>query len=600
MQEIEQSQFSIPRKPLFKEHSVTEAEKLDSPIQRPVHAPLRYLKFIGLIITTILSSILLAGNVHSWVLSDSHYHLVNQERASIQIVVQILSTTFGALQVTAVCTLINLATRSRLSRSRASLDGFRFWFNLCVRHVEWTLPFKLFVPLLCFVGLSYVPSALWAGAISPVNVVATRQGAITIPQYNNISLIREYPSEYNSSVPQERDKKGAFSYNVGIALEGSLLYAASTATTIDGSPRQHRKNDNSGFTYIGRSYGVGSSAGVSDESISGNPLATAYSYVEVGYDVVVDCIYNSSTQFVLEPDEGEWAFAAQGPLPNSNGIPEFSVYTGRSTASMVALGVAHNQTNGTEYLAIATGDNYVSLNTTQCSVAYIPTSFNVSVSTTNRNITVTPLSQVPEIDSTGTISHIATRQLELISNDQTNLYQSLLGNSFLDSIGDYNISMSNKSETLTEASSTLAGLENSITVMLDDIMVGYSSAQLVVGQDFKNTNVTIQVEAIRLGQGVYIYAVVAFNTLAILLVAGEALRTRMWKKLVSFDYLDLRDIMIGSSQGGGGLAETANAIRTSHGDSEPFIPWSLSDANAEIGRILVRLDQMTSALISNE
>ena len=597
MSENEHSQFLISRKPLPKEPPVTEAELIDAPQERSP-ALLRYYQLLGLIITTALSSALLASNAHGWTLSDSHYRLVSAERASIQIVVQILSTAFGALQVTAICALINLATRLRLSRSKASLDGLRFWFNLCIHHMEWTLPFHLFAPLLCFVALTFIPSALWAGAISPVDVVTTQQGAILIPQYRNVSFVKEYPSEYNSSVPQERNMKGAFAYNVGINLEGSLLDSASTATTIDGSPRQHRKLDNSGFTYIGRSYGVGSSAGLTDDSVSGNSLAIAYSYQETGYDVAVDCVYNSSTGFVLEPDGDGWLWAAEGDLPNSNGDPEFSVYTGRSTSSIVSLGVAHNQTNGTQFLGITTGRNYASLNMTQCSMAYIPTNFNVSVSTRTRNITVTPLSKVSEIDLTGHLSHVASRQLELISNDQTNLYQSLLGNSLLASIADYNISMSNESHSLSEATSTLAGLENSITAMLDDILVGYASAQLVVGKDYTNTSITIEQEAIRLGEGVYIYAVAALNVLALLLVIGEAVRTRLWNDLIEFDYLDLRDLVIGTSQGGRGIARTANTIRSSQKKSASLLGRNMGDSNAKVGKILVRLDKTTSGLMS--
>lgn len=351
MSQIEQGQSLVARSTVQKEKLLTE-DDASNPSLRPSAPRLR--KLTGLILTTILSTVLLAGKAQNWTLPDSIYHRVNAERASIQIVVQILSTIFGALQVTAICTLINLATRLQLNRSTATLNGFRFWFNMCIPHVEWTLPFQFFTPLLCFVLVTYIPAALWAGAISPVNIITTQQGNVTIPQYRNISLIQEYPSEYNSSGPQERNVKGAFAYNVGINLEGPLLFSASTATTIDSSPRKHLKLDNTGFTYIGRSYGVGSSAGLGDNGITGNPLSTAYSFEEVGYDVVVDCIYNASAEFVLRPDGNGWLWAAKGNLPNSNRIPEFSVYPGRSTASIVAIGVAHNQTRGTKFLGITT------------------------------------------------------------------------------------------------------------------------------------------------------------------------------------------------------------------------------------------------------
>lgn len=231
-------------------------------------------------------------------------------------------------------------------------------------------------------------------------------------------------------------------------------------------------------------------------------------------------------------------------------------------------------------------------------MTYIPTTFNVSVCMTTRNITVTPLAKTSEFEATGNLSHVATRQLELISNDQTNLYQSLLGNSLRASIGDYNISMSDKSGSLTEAASTLAGLRNSITVMLDDILAGYASAQLVVGKDFKNTTVTVQQQAITLGQGQYIYAVVIFNTLTLLLVIGEALRTRMWKNLLGFDYTDLRDVIIGTSQGGRRLAGIADALRDSHEEAKSITSRDTGYRSAEVGRIRVRLDKSGSALIS--
>ena len=183
------------RRTTHEKHFLSADKPTDPPLRPSAPTPPRFRKLTGLIFTTILSTVLLISKANNWTLVDSLYRRVSTERASIQIVVQILSTLLGALQVTAICTLINLATRSRLSQSPATLDGFRLWFNLCIPHVEWTLPLHLLFPLLCFVALSYIPAALWAGAISSVNVVVTQQANITVPQYRNISLIQEYPSE---------------------------------------------------------------------------------------------------------------------------------------------------------------------------------------------------------------------------------------------------------------------------------------------------------------------------------------------------------------------------------------------------------------------
>jgi len=67
--------------------------------------------------------------------------------------------------------------------------------------------------------------------------------------------------------------------------------------------------------------------------------------------------------------------------------------------------------------------------------------------------------------------------MELISNDQTNLYQSLVGNSFMASIGDYMVSQPDS----PASNATLSGLQNSVAAMLDDILSAYASTQLMVG-----------------------------------------------------------------------------------------------------------------------
>ena len=194
---------------------------------------------------------------------------------------------------------------------------------------------------------------------------------------------------------------------------------------------------------------------------------------------------------------------AKGLLPNSNGRGEFSNYIGHGNgSSVVAIGVARVPTNGRQYMGIAAGSGYAFLNTTQCSIDYIPMLFNITVSVQARNISVIAASPSKDINPEGNLIHAATRQLELISNDQTNLYQSLLGNSFARSIGDYNISQANSSIPLTEASSTLAGLTNSVSAVLDDILIGYASAQLMVGNKSTATEAIVTTMALKIGQRV--------------------------------------------------------------------------------------------------
>lgn len=214
-----------------------------------------------------------------------------------------------------------------------------------------------------------------------------------------MSLIIEYPSEINKLGPILRTSKGMFSHSVGMKYLGSLLSSAATATPLDGSVRLHPKYDNSRFVYVGRSYGVGSSPGL-----------------------IVHYIYNQSSESVLSDTGEDMLYAAQGNLPDSNNDPEYSVYVGHGTSATVAIGVAHPITSPRRYLAIAAGSSYAMLNATQCAIDFNPSLFDVSVGLPGWNIIVTRLADAAEINPTRNLTKTAMRQLELISNDQTNIY----------------------------------------------------------------------------------------------------------------------------------------------------------------------------------
>ncbi|KAE8445819.1 hypothetical protein EG329_012877 [Mollisiaceae sp. DMI_Dod_QoI] len=509
--------------------------------------------FFGLLITSSISSILVVAQQRGWVLSSSLYDFVENNRASTQIVVQLLSNVFTFIQVTILCTLVNRATRLRFNRTKASLNHLRFWSHLCALRISWRLPLEYLLPLLLFMGVTVIPSALWAGALSPITVSKTCTSSVRIPSYDNTSLILEYPSEFGDVAQRSevRNTKGVFSYNVGITMEGALLSSASSATTVDGSPRKHVKLDNSGFTYIGRSYGVGAPAGLMDDNILNNTFTMSYIYQETGYNVGVKCIYNSSTDFVLISDDISLLWEAVGPLPNSNGAGERSTYIGRDDGpSIVAIGVAAAQTNGTKYVGIAAGSNYAFLNETQCSVDYIPTLFNITVDVKAKNITVLPISSSEDINLEGNIAHTSTRQLELISNDQTNLYQSLLGNSFMSSIGNYNISQENSTTPPTEATATLVGVTNAVAAMLDDILVGYASAQLMVGNQSTVTEAVVTTMALKIRQRGYIYAIFVFNLVIVIITFEEAIRTMFWREMGKWNYMDIEAVIVSSWKGG--------------------------------------------------
>lgn len=311
---------------------------------------------------------------------------------------------------------------------------------MCAQRMDFDIPVWPMVILVTFIGINSVQSALWAagGALTPVTTKVLHETNVTVPSYNNTSLIREYASEVGSDAPLDvRGTKGYFTYKVGVGLTGDLLRAAASATPVDHQPRKHQKDDNSLFTYIRRSYGIASSVGLFSDTIPTNTLDLEISYQEVGYHASVSFIYNTSADFGLKQlaKSPIGAFAAKGELPNSvPGDPEYSTYVGWGARSIVAIGVGRDGNSTRHTLGIAAGEAYGHLNTTQCEISFMPTLFDVIVNFSEHNITVKPTNTTMSDDTqlawnTGRLKYVLTRQFELIANAQTNLYTSLVGNS---------------------------------------------------------------------------------------------------------------------------------------------------------------------------
>lgn len=523
----------------------------------------KYAVFSGLLVTTTISFVLLAGAVQKWTLSESggFYHVVISNRASSQLIVQVLANFFELIHVAVLCALINYATRIRLSSTATSLDALRFWHNLSAQKMQWSLPLRFLIPLFGFIAITVVPSALWAGAITPVDTSVNRTTTIYIPSYQNATLVHEYLDRSGASVSSLRSTRGFFTYNVGESLLGPILASGSSATTVDGTARQHAKLDNARITYHGRSYGVGAAVGLLDDKILGNPRTIEYHFQERGYNANVTCIYNQSSKYVIG-ENGNGAYVAQGSLPD--GSHEYMEYYGYGSGPMVMIAAGYTDATKSGVLSIAAGSAYSFLSNVQCSVDFKPTMFNISVGTVGRNITATPVSStaIGDIELSGDLAATAIFQLSIIATDQTGLYTSLVGITLNNSISDYNLSIANAGlEPVSEANATLTGLENAFTAMIDDVLGAYAAAQIMISNVTSNTTGTIKVVALQFGQVIYIYAVVVMNALILVAVLVEGLRTRVWKGLGQFDYMNIGDVITDTLRG---RTEIAVAIEHNH------------------------------------
>lgn len=201
---------------------------------------------------------------------------------------------------------------------------------------------------------------------------------------------------------------------------------------------------------------------------------------------MVTCIYNASSAYTIDPTSlSPELYVVSGLLPNSQPWqPEWARYIGFGIGSIIAIGVATNPDEIGRVIGIVAGSAYATLNNTQCSIDFQLALFNFTVDTVNRNITVTPMEGVgntTDIEPSSNLTFRTTWQLTLISSDPTNLYSSLVGNSINASVKNYITAAGNGNRNPpTEAEAILAGLGNSVTVVINDILTGYAIAQLML------------------------------------------------------------------------------------------------------------------------
>ncbi|PNH36841.1 hypothetical protein VD0004_g9924 [Verticillium dahliae] len=516
--------------------------------------------FGALLITTTLSSVLVVAHVQSWLINDTWYQFwflsIRINRAALQSGIQIIAVLLGLIHASAVAYLVQYGVSlAFFSGTSFTTHSLRAMINTSTQTVNWKGPPRYMLPVLGMSVLSLISSALWVGAITPVESSTIVKQTVLIPSYDNITHIKEYPSEINKSGPSDMAKEGHFTYSVGTKLLGNLIVIGSSATTPDNSTRRHPKIDNTQYIYEGRSYGVGSAVGLKDSAVSNISFATGYRYTERGYSADVECIYNRSTALKIGREFPSRIFAVEGYLPDSTGSRQYSEYVGHSPDAIVAASVTYSDDSVRRYVGIAAGASYRALNATQCTVDFTPRLFNVSVALAGRNITVTPLDETDDFDPQRNITRTVVRQFELISNDLTNFYESVLGNAFLSSIRAWNISY-NANGAATEEFATLRGLENSMTAMADSMLAAYGAAQVMVGNFTDEREVDVTVETLAIGQRAYIIAVAILNAFIVAAVIEEAIRTKGWRGLSSQDFTDSEWLLLSGYRGGQEAAES--------------------------------------------
>ena len=341
----------------------------------------------------------------------------------------------------------------------------------------------------------------------------------------------------------------------------------------------HSKWDNTRFQYIGRSYGVGAAAALTDRHIAALRNIQQYTYAETGFYAETKCIYNESSaltiRLIAKTDDLTFPsrYLAYGALPNSNWsqILEYGNYTegpffdGMDFYAQSALGSDDfdnnivstfnkqlRTTNRRWMFGMVAGRQYLQLNKTQCETTFRPSLFNIIVSLVNSTINVSRVDdvKVKDPDPTYNLREVASDSYAL-SFVSTSLYTSTVGNAFMANIRSLQARRSVTSDNINDAgyqAVVLDAIADSVMSVMDESLVALGSASLVFPEATQVVSVTAKITAVQIGSKPFIWTVVILNMLGSLAVVAIYFVLRK-ATIPTFQYSDVGCVAVGIDQG---------------------------------------------------
>ena len=155
---------------------------------------------------------------------------INDNRASTQIVVQVLSLLLGTLHIYTFSTLARFWTCIRLTRKPISLDSIKLLHAMTGNKLDLEISLRKKLLLIFYLATIKIPSALWTGSLTPVSRTKATTASYTIPDYS----ISTQPlwgqkcepiRECRQSLPKKSSQLGTFTYVVwkGMIVQRSLI-----------------------------------------------------------------------------------------------------------------------------------------------------------------------------------------------------------------------------------------------------------------------------------------------------------------------------------------------------------------------------------------
>ncbi|KAE8445929.1 hypothetical protein EG329_012708 [Mollisiaceae sp. DMI_Dod_QoI] len=313
--------------------------------------------------------------------------------------------------------------------------------------------------------------------------------------------------------------------------------------------------DNTGYRYLGRSYGIGASVGLADS------VAAA----------IVTTVPTWTLASIQAGDDGAGIpsiFKATG-----GGYGDYVQWSYDGNSTITAIGIANLS------LALAAGTSYDILNKAKCNISFTPTEFNITVNRPDLTIDVKPNGTVDRnLDPEYHLRSLVESQLQAISQFDTTLYESALGDALLTNINLVERYEWDHPDPEHNADESLAAIGLSFQNVIDQILVGVLSAQIVylstlpiVGYNdnwtmfrppsqFYNETVIACWEVVQIGSLTFACLAFALNALILLIIVFAMCYYGFWIRLLPFNYTDMQSVVLATAAGGADIMDEVLSI----------------------------------------
>ncbi|KAF2446055.1 hypothetical protein P171DRAFT_430293 [Karstenula rhodostoma CBS 690.94] len=553
----------------------------------------------GLIATSALGIALTIMNARNWRSSEHTASLVLANRSSIAVAVQILSSILGFLQIHALCYTIASSFRvSQLLRAY-SLDTMRFVDAVSRPTIAWHGRWHLGLISAVFLGFSFIPAALWSGALTPV--VAEKQvwRTIDIPTFvsGNYSEVDMFKAG-NNTASQRIDgygtspvwitSEGLFTFDLSLSsVSGTFQGLASASSNASHTDGFRPKFDSSGYRFDGRSHGAGASAGLI--SIPNTSAPAWYEYYEVGLKTNTTCMRNESADFSIayaQSDDKHFRheFTSNGTFANGVRVPTHYPMLAPQRQDIFIWAVGHaapHMPAANKTLVSLAADpttkedvwDFHQFNNIQCEVTFLATNFSVTVNVTGKTVKVSDNGRVPTPAWANVVLQHLDDPFSRYSGNDRIVFGSQLGHSIVLNINQLRMLPEFKDD---KSDRTLfQGLKDYIESLFDNGVGMLSATRLVGANQTVEVPALVGIPAVTYGRPAFVYVLLGINCIVLLVFLVEATRTRFWRSMASLYLGDVGGVIAAASQGGDALAVKASG--RSKGD---------------IGEITVRLVRM--------